>query len=155
MYNGLLHLHNLLRWAILILLIVAIVRHLSGMSKKQAVDASDQRIDLFLMIAAHITLVVGFYQWFAGPLGFKQIQNTGMGEVMKNSVVRFWAIEHMMGMLIAIILITIGRGAVKRAKDWTAHKKAFWFFLVALLIILVSIPWPFREGIGRPWFPGM
>lgn len=155
MYTGLLHLHNLLRWVILILLLVAIFRHLAGMNNKRLVSAGDKKVDLFLMIAAHITLLVGLYQWIAGPWGLKLIQNAGMGEVMKNSAYRFFAIEHLTGMLIAIVLITIGRGKVKRAVDYTAHKKAFWFFVIALVIILASVPWPFREAVARPWFPGM
>jgi hypothetical protein len=155
MYNGLLHLHNLLRWVILLLLLIALFRHLAGMNNRAAVNNGDKKVDLFLMIAAHITLVVGLYQWITGPWGLKLIQNSGMGEVMKNSQFRFWAVEHITGMLIAIILITIGRGAVKRATDWTAHKKGFWCFLIALILILAVVPWPFREGIGRPWFPGM
>ena len=155
MYTGLLHLHNTLRWVILILLLVALFRHLGGMNKKRLVNAGDQKVDLFLMIAAHTTFLVGLYQWIVGPWGLKLIQSSGMGEVMKNSAYRFFAIEHLTGMLIAIVLITIGRGKVKRAVDASAHKKAFWFFLIALLIILVSIPWPFREGIARPLFPGM
>ncbi len=155
MYQGLLHLHSLLRWVILLLLIIAILRHLSGMNNKRTINAGDQRVDLFLMISAHITLLVGLYQWIVGPLGLKLIQQMGMGEVMKNSSYRFFAVEHLAGMLIAIILITVGRGAVKRAIDWRTHKKAFWFFLIALLLIIVSIPWPFREAIARPWFPGM
>lgn len=155
MYQGLLHLHSLLRWVILLLLIIAILRHLSGMNSKRTINGGDQRVDLFLMISAHITLLVGLYQWIVGPLGLKLIQLMGMGEVMKNSSYRFFAVEHLAGMLIAIILITVGRGAVKRAIDWRTHKKAFWFFLIALLLIIVSIPWPFREAIARPWFPGM
>jgi len=155
MYNGLLHLHNFLRWVILVLIIIAIFRHLAGMNSKRPVNAGDKKVDLFLMISAHITFVIGFYQWIVGPWGLKLIQNAGMGEVMKNSVYRFFAIEHITGMLIAIVLITVGRGAVKRATGPGAHKKAFWCFLIALLIILVTIPWPFREGLGRPWFPGM
>ena len=155
MYTGLLHLHNLLRWVILILLLVALFRHLAGMNNKRPVSAGDKKVDLFLMIAAHITLLVGLYQWIAGPWGLKLIQSAGMSEVMKNSAYRFFAIEHLTGMLIAIVLITIGRGKVKRAVDYTAHKKAFWFFLVALILILASVPWPFREAVARPLFPGM
>lgn len=155
MYTGLLHLHNLLRWVILILLLVALFRHLAGMNNKRQVSAGDKKVDLFLMIAAHITLLVGLYQWIAGPWGLKLITENGMSVVMKNSAYRFFAIEHLTGMLIAIVLITIGRGKVKRAVDYTAHKKAFWFFLLALIVILASVPWPFREAVARPWFPGM
>jgi hypothetical protein len=155
MYNGLLHLHSFLRWIILLLLVIAIFRHLAGMSAKRTISDGDRKVDLFLMISAHLTLLIGLYQWFTGPWGWKLIQSTEMSVIMKNDQYRFWAIEHITGMLIAIILITIGRGAVKRSADWRIHKKAFWFFLIALLIILATIPWPFRAGIGRPWLPGM
>ena len=155
MYTGLLHLHNLLRWVILILLIVALIRHLSGYRNKTAFTAGDKKIDLFLMISAHITLLVGFYQWVVGPWGIKNIIGNGMGQVMKDPIQRFFGVEHLVGMLIAIILITIGRGVAKKSiSDTAKHKKAFWMFLIALIIILVSIPWPGREA-ARPIFPGM
>lgn len=156
MYNGLLHLHNLMRWVILILLLIAIFRAYSGMSSRRAYNGGDKKVGLFLMIAAHTTLLIGLYQWFVGPWGLRNIQTLGMGEVMKNGAYRFWAVEHITGMLIAIILITIGRGVAKKnLPDNTKHKKSFWFFLVALFIILLTVPWPFREDIGRPLFPGM
>ncbi|ULQ57257.1 hypothetical protein KJS94_03465 [Flavihumibacter rivuli] len=156
MYNGLLHLHNLMRWVILVLLVVAILRHLTGMNKRTAYTATDRKVDLFLMISAHITLLVGLYQWFAGSLGLKLIQASGMGGVMKDSAQRYWAVEHMVGMIVVIILITIGRAKGKPASAGAAeHKKALLMFVLALLIILLNAPWPFREGIGRPWFPGM
>ncbi len=144
MYNGLLHTHNLLRWIILILLLVAIYQ---AFTKKPGLSKSS----LWLMIAAHITLLIGIYQWFTGHLGLKRIQEMGMSEVMGASAARFFAIEHPVGMLIAIILITVGRGKAKK-QSYTA---ASWIYIIALLILLVTIPWPFREGVGRPWIPGM
>lgn len=149
MYNGLLHLHNFLRWVILVLILIAIFRHLSGMSSKRPVNAGDKKVDLFLMIAAHITLLIGLYQWFAGEFGLKMIQSAGMGELMKNGAARKIAVEHPVGMILAIVLITIGRGAVKRATTPAVHKKAFWCFLIALIVMLATIPW------SRPLFPGM
>src|SRR5918997_1738927 len=109
MYQGLLHLHNLLRWVILILILIAIIRSYSGMTSGKAFGNGDRRTGLFLMIAAHITFLVGLYQWLVGPWGIKNIQNIGMSEVMDNSNYRYWAVEHFAGMLIAIILITVGR----------------------------------------------
>jgi hypothetical protein len=156
MYNGLLDLHNLLRWVILILLVVAIVKTFKGISERKIFSKGDKKIGLFLMIASHITLLIGLYQWVVGPWGFKLIRNAGFGDVMKNSVYRFWAVEHITGMLIAIVLITIGRGVSKKSiPDRTKYKRTFWFYLMALLIILVTVPWPFREGIGRPLVPGV
>lgn len=155
MYTGLLHLHNLMRWVILILLVIAIIRHFSGFSNKKAFTAGDTKIDLFLMISAHITLLIGLYQWFVGPWGLKNISANGMGAVMKDPVQRFFAVEHLAGMLIAIVLITIGRGVAKKSMpDVAKHRKAFWMFVIALVLIVASIPWPGREA-ARPLFPGM
>jgi hypothetical protein len=156
MLTGLLHLHNLLRWVILILLLVALIRHLMGMSGNKAFTSGDKKTGLFLMIAAHVQLLIGLYQWFAGPWGYKLLQNVGFAAAMKDPVARFWIMEHNVGMLIAIVLITIGRGVSKKSiPDPIKHKRSFWFYLVALILILATIPWPGREGIGRAIFPGM
>jgi glucan phosphoethanolaminetransferase (alkaline phosphatase superfamily) len=144
MYKGLLDLHNVLRWAILILLLIAL---LQAFGKKAGIRKSS----LWLLICAHVTLLIGLYQWFTGKLGLKLIQDTGFGVVMKDSASRFWAVEHITGMLIAIILITIARGKAKVLN----YNAAAWLYLIALIIILATVPWPFREGIGRPWLPGM
>lgn len=144
MYNGLVHLHNLLRWIILILLLISLV---SAFTK----NARIQKTSLWLLIVAHSTLVLGIFQWLNGNWGLKLIQTNGFGEVMKDSVQRFWAVEHIAGMLIGIVLITIARGKSKRLN----YSAASWLYLIALVVILASVPWPFREGIARPWFPGM
>ena len=152
MYTALLFLHSLLRWFMLVLSIIAIYKSYTGMKGGKPFTAGDKKVGLFLMISAHTTLLIGLYQWLVGPWGLKNIENMGFGAVMKDDVARFYAVEHMTGMIIAIILITIGRGVSKKnIPDAAKHKKTFWFFLVALLIILVSIPWPFRAGISRPW----
>jgi hypothetical protein len=151
MYTVMLYLHSFLRWVILLLLLVAIVKSYAGMTAGKPFTAGDKKTGLFLMIAAHTILLVGIYQWIAGPWGLQNIENMGFKAVMKDPVARFYAVEHLSGMLVAIILITIGRGVGKKnIPDAAKHKKTFWFFLIALIIILACIPWPFRVGIARP-----
>jgi hypothetical protein len=152
MYTALLYLHSILRWVILVLGVVAVFKSYSGMTAGKPFSAGDGKVGLFLMIAAHTTLLVGLYLWLTGPWGLANIRNLGFGEVMKDRVYRFYAVEHLVGMLIAIVLITLGRGAAKKPiPDRAKHKRTFWFILVALVIILATVPWPFREGIARPW----
>lgn len=156
MYTGFLHLHSFLRWVILVLLLIAIVRHLNGMMDKNTYSKRDRKVDLFLMIAAHTTFLIGLIQWLVGPLGIKNINTLGFGEVMKSAPYRFFAVEHFLGMTIAIALITVGRSVGKSSTAaGKEHKKAFWFFVIALVLIFASIPWPFRSAIARPLFPGM
>jgi membrane-associated HD superfamily phosphohydrolase len=155
MQTGLVHLHNLLRWIILILLLVSIFKSYSGYSSKKQFEAGDKKFWLFTMIASHITLLLGLYQWALGSLGFFTMPDTPFGELMKNKTTRFFIVEHPIMMILAIVFITLGHGMAKKSvDDTTKYKKAFRYFLIALILILAAVPWPFRE-VGRPWFPGM
>lgn len=154
MYTGLLHLHSFGRYILLLLLLIVFFRSMTAGNRP--FTAGDKRLGLFTMTVADIMLLVGLIQWYAGNWGYKQIEAHGgsMGELMKDPVPRFFAIEHFAGMIIAIILIHIGRGyAKKNIPDKTKHIRTVVFFGLALLIILISIPWPFRAvGAGRGWF---
>ncbi|MCW3079624.1 hypothetical protein [Segetibacter sp.] len=155
MYQGLLHLHNVGRWVVIILLLAALIKSISGLAGDKAFTSGDKKVGLFLMIAAHIMLLIGLYQWFAGPWGLQNIQAQGMKTVMQDSVFRFWAVEHIAGMLVGIILITIGRGSAKKnITDKAKHRRSFWFYTIAFILIIATVPWPFRE-VARPLFPGM
>ena len=71
-----------------------------------------------------------------------------------DAATRFFAFEHPLGMLIAIILLHIGKAQGKKAiSDRSKHRRTLTFYFLALLIILVSIPWPFRQiGAGSHWY---
>lgn len=155
MYNGMLHLHSVLRWVILILLLVAIFKNMADSNKP--FTSGHKRLGFYLMICADLLLLVGLYQWFSGNWGLKSIQANGFGTVMKDSTLRFFTIEHTTGMLIAIILIHLGYSFGKKSvPDAQKHKRVLLYYGLALLIILISVPWPFRAvGAGRHWFPGM
>ena len=154
MYAGSVHLHNVLRWVILILLLLNVYRHATASA--QPYGEKDRKLGLFLMIASHIMLLLGLFQYFAGGVGLKVITNVGMGETMKNAATRYWAVEHGIGMILAIVLVTLGYGVRKKQfNDFVKHRRALILYTIALIIILASMPWPWREGVGRPWLPGM
>ena len=144
MNTGLLHLHNLLRWVILITLLVSIY--------KLVVKQDALKFTKILLISSHTTLLLGIYQYFTGLVGFQLIKTSGMAVVMKDAASRFWAVEHIFSMVLAITLITIGHIRYKKTQKPTA---SLILFVIALLLILLAMPWPFRAGIGRPWLPGM
>jgi hypothetical protein len=152
MYNLLLQVHSILRWVILLLLLVAILRSLTGMNKP--FSSGHRTNGLFLMICCDIMLLVGLYQWFTGPWGLKSIQSNGMSVVMKNSTLRFFAVEHLVLMIIAIILVHIGYANAKKAiPDATKHKRTAIYYILALVVIFAAVPWPFRAaGAGRGWY---
>lgn len=137
----------------MILLLASIFKGLSGLNGRKTLTAGDKKIWLFTMITAHITLLIGLILLFVGRIGFTNIPE-GVS-VMKDATYRFFLVEHPLLMIIAIVFITIGRGQAKKPiPDAVKYKKAFWFFLLALILILAAIPWPSRE-IGRPLFPSL
>lgn len=153
LYTVLYHVHSASRWIILILLVVAIFN--SAIANGRPFIKSDNRTGLLLTIFADLMLLIGIALYFFGPRGYEIIQQEGgFGEVMTNPTQRFFAVEHAAGMLLAIILIHIGKAqAKKRIGDRLKHRRTVLFYLLALIIILISIPWPFREiGEGRGWF---
>jgi hypothetical protein len=148
METGMLHLHSLLRWVILLLLLVGLVQ---AFGKKESIRSTS----LWLMIAAHTMLLIGLYQWVAGRYGIMNGLPESVPSLMKNSFYRFYWVEHPLLMVVAITLITLARGKAKKLN----YKNTGWLLLIALIFILVAVPWPFRDvatiGSGRVWFPGM
>jgi hypothetical protein len=145
METGMLHLHSILRWIILFLLLVCL---LQAFSKSYTV----KKTSLWLMISAHLMLIIGVYQLFFGRYGINKGLPAGI-ELMKDKLYRFFWVEHPLMMLLAIILITIAQGKAKASN----YKAVGWLLLIALILILAAVPWPFRDivGQGRNWFPGM
>ena len=152
MERGLLDLHNLLRWVVLILALITIMRSSGGLGGNKPFTQATKKMAMFLMISVDIQLLLGLSLYvMKGWFGLLM-----SGGVMKNAYNRFFAVEHFLGMIIALVLIHVGYAATKKnVSDASKYKKLFWFTLIALVLILISIPWPFRENIARPWFPGM
>jgi hypothetical protein len=144
MDTGLLHLHNLLRWVILVLLLITIFQ---AFAKKETI----QKTSLFLMITAHTMLLIGLYQWIAGRYGLLTPLPAEVTSRMKDKFYRFYQIEHPVLMILSVVLITVAR---RHAKSLN-YKNVGGFLLAALFLLLAGIPWPFRETIGRALFPGM
>ncbi len=145
MYNGLVHAHSGLRWIVLILLIVAIFNAFS--KKKTGIySEGDRKLALFTMISTHVQFLVGLVLYFISE------RVVFSGDSMGNDFYRFYLVEHALMMLIAIVLITVGHSKSKKAADGAAKFKAISiFYLIALILILAAIPWPFRE-LGGSWF---
>lgn len=146
-----LNIHNLLRWAIVLAGIFAVYRALMGYRGKLDYTSTDNRSSLIFTLFVHLQIVLGLLMYFvSSPMTSAAMKN--FGAAMKNSDLRFWAVEHPLMMIIAAVLVTIGRSKSKRALSaLEKHKKAFWFFAIALLIILAMTPWPFGSH-SRPWF---
>ncbi|MEO7563491.1 MAG: hypothetical protein ABIT07_12890 [Ferruginibacter sp.] len=147
-------LHNILRWGVLVFGLWAVINGLSGVIAKRKYTLSDNRSGLLFMSFCDLQLLLGLALYFSNAW-FEKLK-TGMGPVMRDGNTRFFTVEHAGMMILAWILVHIGRSTVKKAgTDVQKHRKMLIFFGLSFLIIIASIPWPFRTEIARPllrWF---
>lgn len=141
MYNILLHAHSGLRWLVLIALIIALFQTYTR--RGTTGNIMETKSVLITFILTHVQLLVGLILYFISP---KVIFGAS---TMSNSMLRFFTVEHFVGMIIAIVLITMGYTKAKKAE--LPFNKAFNYYIAAFILILISIPWPFRE-LEAGWF---
>lgn len=141
MYTAIKHLHSY--WAYLVVLIVflAAINALVKYFGKKPYESKDFRISLFALIVTHIQLLIGIVIYFVSPY-FQAFSNQGMGEVMKDSTLRLYLIEHPLTMIVATVLITMGYSKHKKVlSSRPKFKKVALFYTLALLLIVSRIPW--------------
>lgn len=154
MYLLTLAIHSLLRWAVLATGIAAFARGLAGVRARRAWTAADNRAGLWFVIAMDVQLLLGLALYLRlSPLTQAALQD--FGAAMRNSTLRFWAVEHLVGMLVALALVHVGRVRIRKTTDAVRrHRVAAMFFGLALLAILLTIPWP-GMPTARPLLRGL
>jgi len=141
MYSVLKTIHSYWAYLALLILIIAVVNALIGMSSKKAFVAKDLRLSLFGLIFAHIQLLIGLVLYFVSPW-FEQWSTLGMGDVMKDAQTRLYLLEHPFTNIIAIVLITMGWSMHKRqTQDAKKFSRIGIFYTLGLLLLLSRIPW--------------
>lgn len=149
MYPGMLFAHSWVRWAVVIVGVFAVIRAIAGASGRRPWTPSDDRAGLWFTIALDIQFLLGLILYFAvSP--FTTVAMQHFGAAMKNPGERYWLVEHTLGMIIGLALAHIGRVRIRKAESSRRHMIAAIFFGLALVAILVSIPWPGMPN-GRPW----
>lgn len=144
MNTGLVHAHSGIRWIFLFCLIYSLVL---AFTNKGTYGKKEKKIALLTMIFAHVQFTIGLCLLFISD----KVQM--VSGFMKIPMFRFFGMEHFLGMLVAVIIITVGRKKALLAESpEMSNKKIRIFFTLGLLIILAMIPWPFRTELGGAWF---
>lgn len=148
MYNILLHAHSGLRWIVLILAVYAAIKYLSGWLGNKEFNSSDNKLGLYYMISMDIQLLVGLLLYFI----FSPLTNS-FHINMSDTVSRFYGVEHIAIMILAVLFVHVGRSLTKKGTDSSSKfRRGALMYLFSLLFILIGIPWPWRELIGKPLF---
>ncbi|MFB9077759.1 hypothetical protein ACFFLS_00400 [Flavobacterium procerum] len=135
MYNFIKHLHSGWAYLALLLLLIAVVNSVIGLTSKRDFFAKDRKIALFALIGTHTQFLIGIIIYFVSPSGFALLGNM-------QPEARLTSLEHPTINLIAIALITIGWSKHKKLINSEAKFKTFAIFYgLGLLLILSRIPW--------------
>jgi hypothetical protein len=143
-YGFFLALHNLLRWLILLAGLHSVSRSWQGWRGKKIWEKEDRVAKTAFVMAMDIQFLLGIILYFGlSPVTSQFLANTGEG--MKNKELRFFGVEHFVLMVAALALVHIGSAKIKKAdNDESRFKYGAIFFSIALVLILVGIPWARR-----------
>ena len=146
MYTGLMHVHNIVRWLVLLAAILAIGFAFVGWLGKKDWKKSDNILGLLYTVLIDIQLLTGIILYaFVSPI--TKAAFADFGAAMENDTLRFYAVEHITMMIVALIVVHIGRARSKKALIVThKHRRAAIYYSIGFIIILAGIPW------SRGWF---
>ena len=142
LYPYVLALHSVVRWLVVIVGLLAAGKAIAGWLGTQPFARLDDQLGLIFTISMDVQLVVGLLLYIVfSPL--TQAAFANFGAAMREPTLRFFAVEHILLMVIAVVLTHVGRALSRRAaSDEKKHQRAAIFFTLAMLAVLIAIPWP-------------
>ena len=135
-----LSLHSSWGLTTMIMIALAIVGSIIGLKSDKDLTIMQRKFSLYALITVHIQVILGFISYTQSPHTVTAMSN--FGAAMKDSLLRLFAVEHPLMMIIGAVLITIGYTKAKKAVDVKVkYKKVLIYYSIGLLLILSRIPW--------------
>ncbi len=145
MYNILKHLHSGFRYVVLLLILSAIIGAFMGWLGQKEYSNGNRKLNLFAMISVHTQILFGFVLYFISDITKAAFAN--WGAAMKDATLRYWALEHLIMMLVAMVIITIGHSKSKKPNN-NKHRTIAIYYTLALIVIVVAILQSGRPLLG-------
>lgn len=143
--------HSGMRYLIIILMLMAIFFAYQTSKGKRPFIGNTKKTGMFTMILIDIQLLMGLVLYFFFLAGQTNFKLGKLKDQLEVSMFRSIAVDHFIGMLIAVVLVHMGYAKAKKAmNDPEAGRKQFLFYLIAFIIIMLVIPWPFLHH-ERGW----
>ncbi len=140
-----------MRWLVLLSLFYSIYRAYKGYSYQLSFTRKDNLVRHWTATIAHIQLVFGILVYVQSPIVKYFWKNFKGGS--QNLDMLFFGLIHIILMLAAIVVLTIGSALAKRRPaDEQKFRTMLIWFSIALILIFIAIPWPFSPLANRPYF---
>jgi hypothetical protein len=151
LFEFVLSLHSLLRWAVVGFGVLILIQGLVGMMAGGQLGTMGKRVGLAFMISFDLQVLVGILlHLFLSPTTKQGMKD--MGAAMKDPTTRYWVVEHGLAMIVALVIVHLGRVLARSAKsERSAHFRRLITTAIALGLIFIRVPWPFSSGVQRPW----
>jgi len=149
MYTIALILHSWLRWGVVVSGLLATAS--TFVARPAGAPDPTDRWGLFFMASLDLQMLLGLLLYFAlSPTTAAVLKD--FGGAMSDPVARFWAVEHACTMLLAVVLVHVGRVLARKASTPAKKRTRLMVcFTLATLLILAATPWPGMTA-GRPLF---
>lgn len=141
MYMVLLAIHNIFRWVVVIIAVLALVRSYLGLFGNREWSQRDRRIGTFFSVSMDIQFLLGIILYlFLSPLTTTIFQD--FGAAMQDATIRFFVLEHLIYMLAAVVLVHIGNSRARKAADSKAKFRTVTiFYSLAVVLVVLGMPW--------------
>jgi hypothetical protein len=141
MYAPLLISHNLLRWVVLLVCLIAVGNSFSKWMGQKPWTRTDQRIGSVLVMTADLQVLIGLLLFFfLSPLTRAAMAN--FKAALQDKEIRFFTLEHSFLMIGFLVLVHLGKVRSKRAvSDQVKHRTEFIWWGLSLLLLPAGLPW--------------
>jgi len=150
MHQTLLGLHSITRWLVLLSLLYSIYLAARGRLQHLQFTAYANFIRHTTATVSQVQLLLGLSLYMISPVVKYAMAESDTSHLVSEHV--FFKYLHIWLMATSVVLITLGSAKAKRMETDTQKFSTmlFWFCL-ALLVILIAIPWPFSPLASRPF----
>ncbi len=142
MYNFLLHAHSGLRYLVLLAAIIVVFKSVIGWLGNTSYTKFDKILSPAYVGLMHVQLLIGLILYF--------IYSPLVTYNMKDTVSRYWSVEHIALMIFAVIAAQAGRSISKKSSDaQVKFRFQTIFYGISILLVLVALATMPGRGILR------
>lgn len=141
MYSVFVDVHSVLRYVVLFMLLAVIIRFGFAKISRRQFNRTDDRLNLLALAVVHLQFLIGLIIYFTSPM--IRAAMADMAAAMQDENLRFWAVEHITLMTLAVIMITIGRIRTRKngLRSDEKFRRLLIFNSIGLVLIIAGIPW--------------